>query len=106
MEVEWKTILEKPSPVHPTEIRTLISPSSAVELNTTSDDDFSQLRHRGGSIVVVFFLVLLRNDKAKTRGSSSAVNCASGGTIDPGLPCEQFLVTPKTEHLPLEEAMI
>nr|CAD7258569.1 unnamed protein product [Timema shepardi] len=28
--------LEKSSPVHPTEIRTLISPSSAVELNTTS----------------------------------------------------------------------
>nr|CAD7259316.1 unnamed protein product [Timema shepardi] len=27
---------EKPSPVHPTEIRTSISPSSAVELNTTS----------------------------------------------------------------------
>nr|CAD7609680.1 unnamed protein product [Timema genevievae] len=26
---------EKPPPVHPTEIRTLISPSSAVELNTT-----------------------------------------------------------------------
>nr|CAD7197345.1 unnamed protein product [Timema douglasi] len=28
--------LEKPPPVHPTEIRTSISPSSAVELNTTS----------------------------------------------------------------------
>nr|CAD7259681.1 unnamed protein product [Timema shepardi] len=28
--------LEKPPPVQPTEIRTLISPSSAVELNTTS----------------------------------------------------------------------
>nr|CAD7409049.1 unnamed protein product [Timema cristinae] len=36
VEGEWKTILEKPPPVHPTEIRTLISPSSAVELNTTS----------------------------------------------------------------------
>nr|CAD7442598.1 unnamed protein product [Timema bartmani] len=33
---EWKTIEEKPPPVHPTEIRTLISPSSAVGLNTTS----------------------------------------------------------------------
>nr|CAD7444545.1 unnamed protein product [Timema bartmani] len=33
---EWKTIQEKPPPVHPTEIRTSISPSSAVELNTTS----------------------------------------------------------------------
>nr|CAD7575031.1 unnamed protein product [Timema californicum] len=33
---EWKTIKEKPPPVPPTEIRTLISPSSAVELNTTS----------------------------------------------------------------------
>nr|CAD7265618.1 unnamed protein product [Timema shepardi] len=33
---EWKTIYEKPPPVHPTEIRTSISPSSAVELNTTS----------------------------------------------------------------------
>nr|CAD7258857.1 unnamed protein product [Timema shepardi] len=31
-----KTIWEKPPPVHPTEIRTSISPSSAVELNTTS----------------------------------------------------------------------
>nr|CAD7392740.1 unnamed protein product [Timema cristinae] len=29
-------ISEKPPPVHPTEIRTLISPSTAVELNTTS----------------------------------------------------------------------
>nr|CAD7425308.1 unnamed protein product [Timema monikensis] len=29
-------IYEKPPPVHPTEIRTSISPSSAVELNTTS----------------------------------------------------------------------
>nr|CAD7574861.1 unnamed protein product [Timema californicum] len=29
-------ISEKPPPVHPTEIRTSISPSSAVELNTTS----------------------------------------------------------------------
>nr|CAD7393606.1 unnamed protein product [Timema cristinae] len=29
-------VLEKPTPVHPTEIRTSISPSSAVELNTTS----------------------------------------------------------------------
>nr|CAD7570265.1 unnamed protein product [Timema californicum] len=28
--------MEKPPPVHPTEIRTSISPSSAVELNTTS----------------------------------------------------------------------
>nr|CAD7437948.1 unnamed protein product [Timema bartmani] len=27
---------QKPPPVHPTEIRTSISPSSAVELNTTS----------------------------------------------------------------------
>nr|CAD7430481.1 unnamed protein product [Timema monikensis] len=33
---EYKTIYEKPPPVHPTEIRTSISPSSAVELNTTS----------------------------------------------------------------------
>nr|CAD7401318.1 unnamed protein product [Timema cristinae] len=36
MKGEWKTIQEKPPPVHPTEIRTSISPSSAVELNTTS----------------------------------------------------------------------
>nr|CAD7204860.1 unnamed protein product [Timema douglasi] len=35
-EGEWKTIEEKPSPLHPTEIRTSISPSLAVELNTTS----------------------------------------------------------------------
>nr|CAD7570570.1 unnamed protein product [Timema californicum] len=33
---KWKTIEEKPPPVHPTEIRTPISPSSAVDLNTTS----------------------------------------------------------------------
>nr|CAD7587747.1 unnamed protein product [Timema genevievae] len=33
---EWKNIKEKPPPVHTTEIRTSISPSSAVELNTTS----------------------------------------------------------------------
>nr|CAD7196494.1 unnamed protein product [Timema douglasi] len=33
---EWKTIYEKLPPVHPTEIRTPISSSSAVELNTTS----------------------------------------------------------------------
>nr|CAD7199485.1 unnamed protein product [Timema douglasi] len=32
----YDKLQEKPSPVHPTEIRTLISPSSAVELNTTS----------------------------------------------------------------------
>nr|CAD7452722.1 unnamed protein product [Timema tahoe] len=31
-----KSFREKPPPVHPTEIRTSISPSSAVELNTTS----------------------------------------------------------------------
>nr|CAD7568122.1 unnamed protein product [Timema californicum] len=36
MEGEWKTIKEKPPPVHSTEIRTSISPSSVVELNTTS----------------------------------------------------------------------
>nr|CAD7198010.1 unnamed protein product [Timema douglasi] len=36
VEGECKTISEKPPPVHPTEIRTSISPSSAVELNTTS----------------------------------------------------------------------
>nr|CAD7264528.1 unnamed protein product [Timema shepardi] len=36
MEGEWKTIEEKNPPVHPTEIRTSISPSSAVEINTTS----------------------------------------------------------------------
>nr|CAD7426655.1 unnamed protein product [Timema monikensis] len=35
-EREWKSIYEKPPPVHPTEIRTSISPSSAFELNTTS----------------------------------------------------------------------
>nr|CAD7404421.1 unnamed protein product [Timema cristinae] len=34
--IKWKTIKEKPPPVHPTEIRTSSSPSSAVELNTTS----------------------------------------------------------------------
>nr|CAD7256025.1 unnamed protein product [Timema shepardi] len=33
---EWKTIYKKPPPVHPIEIRTSISPSSAVDLNTTS----------------------------------------------------------------------
>nr|CAD7409798.1 unnamed protein product [Timema poppensis] len=33
---EWETIQEKPPPVHPTKIRTSISLSSAVELNTTS----------------------------------------------------------------------
>nr|CAD7571535.1 unnamed protein product [Timema californicum] len=33
---EWKTIKEKPPPDHPIEIRTSISPSSAVELITTS----------------------------------------------------------------------
>nr|CAD7258416.1 unnamed protein product [Timema shepardi] len=33
---EWKTVKEKPPPVHPTEIRTSISPPSAVkQLNTT-----------------------------------------------------------------------
>ncbi|CAG2064702.1 unnamed protein product, partial [Timema podura] len=31
---EWKTILEKPPPLYPTEIRASISPSSAVQLNT------------------------------------------------------------------------
>nr|CAD7197274.1 unnamed protein product [Timema douglasi] len=36
VEGEWKTILRKPPPVHPTEIRTSISSSSAVLLNTTS----------------------------------------------------------------------
>nr|CAD7196998.1 unnamed protein product [Timema douglasi] len=36
MKGEWKTIKGKPPPVPPTEIRTSISPSSAVELNTTS----------------------------------------------------------------------
>nr|CAD7257778.1 unnamed protein product [Timema shepardi] len=36
MEGEWKIIYVKPPPVHPTVIRTSISPSSAVELNTTS----------------------------------------------------------------------
>nr|CAD7570787.1 unnamed protein product [Timema californicum] len=36
VEGERKTIQEKPPPVHPTEIRTSISPSSAVEINTTS----------------------------------------------------------------------
>nr|CAD7578666.1 unnamed protein product [Timema californicum] len=40
------SVRKKPPPVHPTEIRTSISPSSAVELNTTSA--VSQLRHRGG----------------------------------------------------------
>nr|CAD7197696.1 unnamed protein product [Timema douglasi] len=34
--IEWKPIKVKPPPVHPTEIRTSISPSSAVELNMTS----------------------------------------------------------------------
>nr|CAD7393900.1 unnamed protein product [Timema cristinae] len=34
--LNWKTIKEKPPPVHPTEIRTSIFSSSAVELNTTS----------------------------------------------------------------------
>nr|CAD7261893.1 unnamed protein product [Timema shepardi] len=33
---EWKTIYDHNHPVHPTKIRTSISPSSAVELNTTS----------------------------------------------------------------------
>nr|CAD7429655.1 unnamed protein product [Timema monikensis] len=33
---EWKNISEKPAPVHSAEIRTSISPSSAVELNTSS----------------------------------------------------------------------
>nr|CAD7427999.1 unnamed protein product [Timema monikensis] len=36
LELEQKIDKEKPPPVHPTEIRTSISPSSAVELNTTS----------------------------------------------------------------------
>nr|CAD7574309.1 unnamed protein product [Timema californicum] len=34
--IETNEIKEKPRPVHPTEVRTSISPSSAVELNTTS----------------------------------------------------------------------
>nr|CAD7202534.1 unnamed protein product [Timema douglasi] len=38
---------KKPPPVHPTEIRTSISPFSAVELQ--HDKRVSQLRHRGGS---------------------------------------------------------
>nr|CAD7393869.1 unnamed protein product [Timema cristinae] len=33
---EWKAVLERPPPDHPTEIRTSISPCSAVGLNTTS----------------------------------------------------------------------
>nr|CAD7576279.1 unnamed protein product [Timema californicum] len=36
VEGEWKTIKEKPPPVHATEFRTSISPSSAVKLNTIS----------------------------------------------------------------------
>nr|CAD7197772.1 unnamed protein product [Timema douglasi] len=36
VERENSVLKEKPPPVHPTEIRTSISPSSAVELNTTS----------------------------------------------------------------------
>nr|CAD7571587.1 unnamed protein product [Timema californicum] len=35
-DTQIKTVKEKPPPVHPTKIRTLISPSSAVELNMTS----------------------------------------------------------------------
>nr|CAD7262047.1 unnamed protein product [Timema shepardi] len=35
-EGEWKTTKEKQPPVHPTEIRTSISPSSVVEVNMTS----------------------------------------------------------------------
>nr|CAD7257702.1 unnamed protein product [Timema shepardi] len=41
--------LGKPPQVHPTEIRTSISPSSAAELNTTS-----QLRHRSGTSMVSY----------------------------------------------------
>nr|CAD7258117.1 unnamed protein product [Timema shepardi] len=33
---EWKTTRKKPPPVHLSDIRTSISPSSAVGLNTTS----------------------------------------------------------------------
>nr|CAD7258390.1 unnamed protein product [Timema shepardi] len=42
-----KPFRKKPPPVHPTEIRTSISPSSAVELQ--HDKRVSQLRHRGGN---------------------------------------------------------
>nr|CAD7434677.1 unnamed protein product [Timema monikensis] len=51
---EESILQEKPPPVHPTEIRTSISPSSAVELNTTSalanyatEADHTN-KHRGG----------------------------------------------------------
>nr|CAD7261937.1 unnamed protein product [Timema shepardi] len=44
------SLIEKPPPVHPTEIRTSISPSSAVELQY--DKRVSQLRHRGGITIL------------------------------------------------------
>nr|CAD7205410.1 unnamed protein product [Timema douglasi] len=51
----WSSLLkEKPPPVHPTEIRTSISPSSAVELNTTSAlANYATEGDSGGPLVVV-----------------------------------------------------
>ncbi|CAG2056277.1 unnamed protein product, partial [Timema podura] len=49
--VDKTRITEKPPPVHPTEIRTSISPSSAVELNTTSA--FANYATEAGTFAVV-----------------------------------------------------
>nr|CAD7444074.1 unnamed protein product [Timema bartmani] len=50
---EWKTIEDKPPSVHPTEIRTSISPSSAFELNTTS-----ALANEAGEVDILHLLNL------------------------------------------------
>ncbi|CAG2057618.1 unnamed protein product [Timema podura] len=58
--------VEKPPPVHPTEIRTSISPSSAVELNTTSALANYATEVDGLLLVLVVLLSLTSSQELRT----------------------------------------
>nr|CAD7569661.1 unnamed protein product [Timema californicum] len=62
---EWKTISEKPPPVHLIDIRTSIFPSSAVKLNMTSA--LANYTTEAGSCVAYVTLPLMSFDKMKPR---------------------------------------
>nr|CAD7437548.1 unnamed protein product [Timema bartmani] len=88
-------INEKPPPVHPTEIRTSISPSSAVELNTTSalanyateaaDDVWHVLKFPTG-VAELAAVILQFYGKAKFPGVLGCIDCNHIAVQNPGGP--------------------
>nr|CAD7261241.1 unnamed protein product [Timema shepardi] len=88
----------KTTPVHPTEIRTLISPSSAVEINMTSASALEYLFVKETYIATVLTTLIARDITTKLYAMNKKIVTEKGSHLDIRLPSITTTLTSAGEY--------